>query len=584
MSRTFYTIDDLYKFCRDNNFTKFSSKESGAPLIIQSIETFESTDNSQDGLLGVKLKACHVGVNRNKSSISEKTMNQYKKSFKGRPILGSIFKADTGEWEFHSHDMIIDENGETEYIEQPIGVISQLKEPYLEYDKENDKKYLMVEGHIFEDYSRAAEILQRHKTCKCSVEISVDDMSYNAEEDYLSIDSFSFRGITVLGYEQDGVTEIQEGMEGSKITIDSFSEKNNSMFSMDCQNKLIETLEKLNNTLSTFTINSKQENKEVFSSMNHFEELLEQYGVTAEDCDFDYESMTDEELDAKFDEVFAGCKKKKKCDAEDGEESGIEDDYAGCKKKKKCDAEDDEDEETEEDYAGCKKKKKCEADSESEEDEGIDEDYAGCKKKKKCEADGNEEFALINFKISHDDIRFGIQNLLCEMNDEFHYYVVNSVYDNYFYYEDWADGSAFKQNYKMRKNSISFNGDPIPVFREFVTQEEKDELENMRQNYAALKEFKEQYDAAQTKAEKETILDSAAYAEIKDSDDFKALITDMDKYSVDELKVKADLLFAAAMKKKFNFEANAEKKHSSVGINFSTKSDNKSAYGDLFEN
>lgn len=568
MSRTFYTIDDLYKFCRDNNFTKFSSKEAGAPLIIQSIETFESTDNSQDGLLGVKLKACHVGVNRNKSSISEKTMNQYKKSFKGRPILGSIFKADTGEWEFHSHDMTIDENGEVEYIEQPIGVISQLKEPYLEYDKENDKKYLMVEGHIFEDYSRAAEILQRHKTCKCSVELSVDDMSYNAEEDYLSIDAFSFRGVTILGYEQDGVTEIQEGMEGSKITIDSFSEKNNSMFSMDYQNKLIETLEKLNNTLSTFTINSKQENKEVFSSMNHFEELLEQYGVAAEDCDFDYENMTDEELDAKFEEVFAGCKKKKKCDAEDSEESGA----------------DGEDEGTEEDYAGCKKKKKCEADTESEEDEGVDEDYAGCKKKKKCDAENsNEEFALISFKISHDDIRYGIQNLLCEMNDEFHYYVVNSVYDNYFYYEDWADGSAFKQNYKMRKNSISFNGDPIPVFREFVTQEEKDKLEDMRQNYAALKDFKEQYDAAQLKAEKEAVFASADYANICESDEFKALVNDADKYSVDELKVKCDLLYAASMKKKFAVEnKELEKKHS-VGINFNAKPNKKKqAYAGLF--
>ena len=565
MSRTFYTIDDLYNFCRYNNFTKFSAKESGAPLIIQSIEAFESTGESKDGLLAVKLKSCHIGKNRNKSAISEKVMNKHKGSFKGRPILGSIFKADTGEWEFRSHDMTIDEDGNAEYIEQPVGVISQLKEPYLEYDKENDKKYLMVEGHIFEDYSHASEILQRRKTCKCSVEISVDDMSYNAEEDYLSIDAFSFRGVTILGYEQDGVTEIAEGMEGSKITIDSFSEKNNSMFSADYQTKLIETLEKLNNTLSAFTINSKQENKEVFSGMNHFEELLAQYGVSSEDCDFDYENMTDEELDAKFDEVF-GCKKKKKCDLENDEESeqdSVEDDYAGCKKKKKCDAENDE--------------------TEDEDESETEEDYAGCKKKKKCDADGNEEFALISFKISHDDIRFGIQNLLCEMNDDFHYYVVNSVYDGYFYYEDWASGNAYKQSYKTRKDSISFNGDPIPVFREFVTQEEKDKLEDMRKNYAALKEFKEQYDAAQSKAEKEYVLNSAEYAEIKDSDEFKALVNDVDKYSVDELKVKADLIFAAAMKKKFNFEAKDEKKSKSVGINFNTKAGKKSAYGNLFD-
>lgn len=543
MPRTFYTIDDLYTFCKNNNFTKFNSKDTGAPLIIQSFETFEASDNIQDGFLNVKLMACHVGVNRNGSSISESVMNKYKNSFKGRPILGSIFKTDTGEYEFHSHDMQMTEDG-IEYIEQPIGAISELKEPYLEYNKDNDKTYLMVEGHIYEDYSRATEILQRRKTCKCSVEIAVEDMSYNADEDYLSIDAFSFRGVTILGYEQDGVTEIQEGMEGSKITIDSFSEKNNSMFSTDCQVKLIETLEKLNNTLSTFTINSKQEDKEVFGEMNHFEELLAKYGVSADECDFDYESMTDEELDTKFEELFAN-NENQETDTDNVEESYEDED---------TEAESEDDAELE-----------VESSDEPEPDEH------------------NEEFALISFKISHEDVRYGIQNLLSAMNGDAHYYVVNSVYDSYFYYEDWVDGSAFKQSYKTRKDNISLNGDPVPVFREFVTQEEKDELENMRKNYAELKAFKEQYDAAQIKAEKDTILESAEYAEIKDTDEFKALIADAEKYSVDELKVKADLIFAAAMKKKFSFEVEPKKK--SVGINFNVKpSKRKIAYAGLFDN
>lgn len=543
MPRTFYTIDDLYTFCKNNNFTKFNSKDTGAPLIIQSFETFEASDNIQDGFLNVKLMACHVGVNRNGSSISESVMNKYKNSFKGRPILGSIFKTDTGEYEFHSHDMQMTEDG-IEYIEQPIGAISELKEPYLEYNKDNDKTYLMVEGHIYEDYSRATEILQRRKTCKCSVEIAVEDMSYNADEDYLSIDAFSFRGVTILGYEQDGVTEIQEGMEGSKITIDSFSEKNNSMFSTDCQVKLIETLEKLNNTLSTFTINSKQEDKEVFGEMNHFEELLAKYGVSADECDFDYESMTDEELDTKFEELFAN-NENQETDTDNVEESYEDEDT-------EVESEDD-----------------VELEVESSDEPEPDEH--------------NEEFALISFKISHEDVRYGIQNLLSAMNGDAHYYVVNSVYDSYFYYEDWVDGSAFKQSYKTRKDNISLNGDPIPVFREFVTQEEKDELENMRKNYAELKAFKEQYDAAQIKAEKDTILESAEYVEIKDTDEFKALIADAEKYSVDELKVKADLIFAAAMKKKFSFEVEPKKK--SVGINFNVKpSKRKIAYAGLFDN
>ena len=41
--RTFYTVDDLYKFCKENNFSKFSSKEHGnKPLVLQSIESFEA--------------------------------------------------------------------------------------------------------------------------------------------------------------------------------------------------------------------------------------------------------------------------------------------------------------------------------------------------------------------------------------------------------------------------------------------------------------------------------------------------------------------------------------------------------------
>ena len=57
----------------------------------------------------------------------------------------------------------------------------------------------------------------------------------------------------------------------------------------------------------------------------------------------------------------------------------------------------------------------------------------------------------------------------------------------------------------------------------------------------------------------------------------------MDNYSIDEIKVKADLLFAASMKKKFSFEANKAEKKNSVGINFNAKPDKKKqAYAGLF--
>ena len=65
MPRKYYTIDDLKLFCKTNNFANFSAKQHGAPLIIHSIESFESSDNSRDGLLDVKLKSCHIDKNRN---------------------------------------------------------------------------------------------------------------------------------------------------------------------------------------------------------------------------------------------------------------------------------------------------------------------------------------------------------------------------------------------------------------------------------------------------------------------------------------------------------------------------------------
>ena len=554
MPRKFYTINDLKQFCKTNNFSNFSAKQHGAPLIVHSIETFESSDNSRDGFLDVKLKSCHIDKNRNGSGITEEVMNKHKASFKGRPILASIIKTDTGEYEFHSHDITVDEDGNWEYVEQPVGVISELKEPYLEYDAENDKTYLMVEGHIFEDYSKAAEILQRRKTCRCSVEIAVDEMSYNANEDYLSIDKFSFRGVTILGYEQDGETEILEGMEGSRITIDNFSEENNSMFSASCQEKLIETLEKLNNTLSKFAINNANQ-EEVSNEMGHFEELLEKYGVELDAIDFEFEGMSDEELDAIFEEKFGVSE-----EVEEPTEEVVEEEFE----------EGSVEELTEE---GTQEEESTEEDEESEDNTSE-----------------SEEFELndieIVFKISHEDVRYGIQNLLNAMNGDAHYYVAHSVYDGYFYYEDWMSNDAFKQNYKMRKDVISFSGDPVPVFREFVTQEEKDELESMRKNYAMLKEFKDNYDAAELKANKDAIFGREEFEVLGENENFIELKNNMDNFSVEEIESKVKQIFADHVISNGQFALNkgeVENKTKKIGFNFKEKSKKAQAYAGLFD-
>lgn len=574
MPRTFYTVDDLYKFCKENNFSKFSSKEyDNKPLIVQSIESFESNDTSKDGLLDVKLKACHIGVNRNGSSISEDTMKQYMDSFKGRPILGSIFKADNGEYEFHSHDIDIDEDGNLEYIEQPVGVISQLKEPYLEYDEKNDKTYLMVEGHVFEDYSKAAEILQRHKTCKCSVEIAVDEMSWNAEENYLSIDKFGFRGVTILGYEQDGKTPIEEGMQGSKITIEDFGEKN-SMFSQNYQEKLIDALEKLNNTLSTFQ-NKDFNQKGVNEEMNKLETLMEEYKVTMDDIDFEVEGLSDDDLVAAFAEHFGN----KDFDGEDGTDDtsdGSGDDNTG-------DEASGSEGETDPDGGDGNPEENPTGPNPSEggdDDTEIDDDESS-KSKRKYSVDENGNMTL-TWELSHEDIRNSIYNLMCAESEWWNWII--ETYNDSFIYQDGEDGRFYKRGYSIDGDNVALGEDKVQVFSEWLTQEEKDAIAALKADYAKLKEFKDSFDASELKAKKDEIFAREEYAVLGDDETFAELKANADKYSIDEIEEKAKVIFADYVVKKgqFSFENKGEKKPiSKVGINFN-KPTKKKAYGNLF--
>lgn len=144
-------------------------------------------------------------------------------------------------------------------------------------------------------------------------------------------------------------------------------------------------------------------------------------------------------------------------------------------------------------------------------------------------------------------------------------------------------GDAFKQNYKVRKDVVSFDGDPEPVYREFVTQAERDELENMRKNYAALVEFKQNIEASELQAKKDAIFARAEYSVLNDDEAFKTLIADSEKYSVDECENKADVIFAKYCKTHGEFAVTDEKKPKVIGIHFDVDDDKPDAYGGLFK-
>lgn len=539
MSKQILTLEDLVQFCKNQKIKRFDANEFGKQICVKvnNIATFEEeSDVSNDGFMHLLFKVCHAGENRNYSNISKENLEKYKDTIKYRPVLASIITSpdDASVLDFNSHDIEIDDNGNPIYIEKQVGCFTA-DEPFLQYDEQNDKTYLMAHAVIPEEYTASADIIRRKGGTKVSCEIAIDTMNYNEDTGILDIIDFSFLGCCLLG------DHITEGMAGARADIESiadFSAENNSVTAnAEFNNTLVETLKKLNETLDKFN-NKSPDEKGGEDAMNKFEELLELYGLEESEIEFEVEGLSDEDLEAAFTEAFG--------DAEE-----------------------------------FKKKKKC-----SEENSEGDDDFAGCgKKKKRCSV--NAEAGTVEFEMSHDDVRMALYSLLESSWDENSYSWICEVYDNYFVYqkETYSDSgykcNYYKQNYSKNNDNVELSGDAVEVFSAFVTESEKTALDMMRTQYDELKKFHDDTITAQDQAKKDAILNDEKYSEIADTEQFAELKKDAAKFSVEELETKAKLIFADVVMAKGE---HIEKKVNKIGFNFSEKSKKAQAYGGLFDN
>ena len=560
-------IEDLYDFYSNKykRSTKFSAEKTGEPLVVQvhGRINFDESDKNKDGLLPVHLQSCHTDLNVNGSNIESSVMEAALPSFSNRPILGYIHKVTTdenpeGQWEFYSHNMHEDENGDVVYDEYPIGIIPESCNAQLVYDEEKKKTYCEVDGYIFEEYSKAAEILQREEECSVSVELSIRELSYDAKQKFLNIEDFWFSGVTILGKTPQG-NEVKPGMTGSNIKLADFSSKNNSLFE-DYESKMVELQARIEN-LETACFNKEQNssvrtlskeggNKE---SMTKFEELLAKYNKTVEDVTFDYSELSDEELEAKFAEVFGEDNNT------DGENSG--DDTAN---------------EPSNDNEG-------DGENTTEPEGTTDVDNEGEVQ--------NFENMTKTFEISHDDIRYALYNLLSSYEDaDNEWYYITGVYDSYFVYESWDGGKIYGQKYTKDNDNVSFDGERYNLHKEYLTDSEYTEIQDMRSNYSSVVEELNTYKSAEVFADKMTVFDDEAYSEYLDTDEFKALMSEdsVNKYSKEELSEKADATLGKLVKKNKTFSFAGEtpqKKHvSRVAFNAEKETeDTYKPYGDLFD-
>lgn len=527
--RRIMTIDELYEFCLKNNFAHFDSNEFGKELIVHMNGNFEKQskdkDKHKEALTPFISNAFHDHVNLNKSEISEEDFNENVPSANFRPILAHITTNSDNEPDFGSHDfyVITDKNGEDKvvYEEQPIGVIDGTKTT-IEYDEDAGVNRAVLHGYLYDEYCQdAIDILNRRGTVDCSVELCIRELSFNNANKTLQLEDFYVSGLTLLS------KDISPGMAGSNFKIEDFAVNTaNIKFSMD--NKLVETLEKLTNILEDFNI-EKYHSEKGGTKESMFEKLLAKYSKTAEDITFDYTGMSDEELEAKFMELF-------------GEEI-----------------------------------------SKPNDTDNVDE---------------QTQFEKITrtYEISHEDTRYALYQLLAEFetadND---WYFINSVFDTYFTYENWDGDKVYGQSYTKDGDNIAFNGERWNLHRELLTDSEYAELQSMRSNYAALKEFKETAEKNELHARKEEIVNSEKYAVLAEKNEtgeylneaFAKLVSEMDNYSLSELETQIKIIHSdyIAEHSKFTSTTTDKPKIGSIKVftNLNSKAKPKKRYGNLFD-
>lgn len=570
------TLEDLAKFCKEHKFSKFSSKDSGYQLSVQVPATFEVEDSEykDDTILFGKVKVFHIGPNRNGSSVTKEAAQNALGTIAYKPLLANFCEID-GVKDFTSHDMEFNEDGSVIYLERQIGCFTA-DPPVIQYDETTEKEFVFAKVAIPREYTDACEIIERKNGTKVSAELIINEMNYSAKDNILELTDVIFQGATCLGRDPETGENVEEGMQGARLDIIDFSKENNSITAnAEFNNILIDTLSKLNATLEKFNnIASDFNQKGGEKKMNKFAELLELYELTEADIDFEHDNMSDEDLEAAFNEHFGSAEEfvKKKGDDDSQPVTTNEDD-------------DNDDDDESQSGGGENPEGETHNNDETDDDSG-NESSDGDFKKKKRRCSVNTETGTVEFELSFDDIRSALYGLISATESEDSYSWIVEVYEDHMIYQKDAytdDGwtsKFYRQSYTKNGDDVYLSGDPVEVFAEFVTESEKTALDMIRTQYEELKAFKDKYDAEVLQAQKDEILNDEKYAVLNGNEQFEQLKKDAKNFSVEDVEVKAKLIFADAV---MADGEKLEKKNKKIGFNFAEKSKKAQAYSGLFD-
>lgn len=569
------SLEDLENFYLDHKRSAhFSSKESGYQLAVHVPAQFEIAEEmGDDTVLFAKARVFHLGVNRNKSSVTKEAAEKAMKTMAYKPVLAG-FTDVNGELDFTSHDMEIDEeNDKIIYLEKQIGCITA-DEPWFEEDKELDKTYVCAYVAIPREYTEAANVIERKNGTKVSVELLINEMNFSGKDKCLELTDVIVQGLTALGTNPNTGEAVEEGMYGSKITLKDFSESNNSMFSSineEDKNKLIEMQNTINEMVSRFNIN-----KADFSANNHGKEefnFMDEVKVNEEINEEIVETESTEEVTAENSEETVDTPevvevekcKTKKCSEEDEESEEVVE-TEKCKTKK-CSEEDfeedsvetfddeDESDDTEDDVEETEETTDVEVDviENEENSEEIAEDV--------LDGDTSKPFSK-TFELSFDDIRCSLYALLSayeSANND--WYWITSIYDDHFVYQGMMGDYHGQKYVKNDDDTVSFDGEPYNLYAEFLTDSELAALTEMRSNYSSIQTELNAYKDAEVMSDKMTVFEDEAYSAYLETEEFKNLMKEdfVKQFSKEELVEKADAALGKVVKATKTFAMETKK-------------------------
>lgn len=503
--------------------------------ITTTASTFEMDQEFNDErFCRVRIAVMHSGLNRNNSYFSKETIEKAKDSFANIPILADVQELTDDEGntylDYTAHSMhqekdaFDDESTRTIYDEKVVGVIPEQNDFELVHDDERNVDMVYVTGLLYRSYGNyVCDILEkRNGQTEVSAEIICNEMEYNARGNYLEVTDMTMGGVTLLG------EHVMPGMEGANAQ--TFSKDEN-----DINTQMLVFMQEIKESLDKYINLAKGGN-------TMFEQLLEKYGKTVEDIEFEYEGLSDEELETAFANAFTDAEEEEKSEEETEDETPEEDDKDS-----------EEDKKPEEEFADDKETSEEEPEEEPEKEVITNEEQP--------------DFPLAPLEI-HEKIRALYELVYATYNEWFDV----SIYDDYIVMSDWGGTSGYKQSYTESDGVFALVGERVPVVSQWLTAEEAKAVDELKANYSALEQKVAQYEAEPQKME---ILQSEEYACLSETDEFKELMDNHFDYSVDEVRTKVDEIL-------LNYAKTTQTLSKSVGSKTLPSLRKKGRYGNLF--